>query len=164
MPNTPFPSKRAPAFKDIPDEKWNDWRWQLSHRLNTVEDFEQLFTLTESERKALNHPGLFRVDITPYFASLIDPDNPLDPIRRQVIPSEAEILPFTGMMEDSLAEDMHSPVPGLVHRYPDRVLMLITNQCASYCRYCTRSRMVGDPSQSFSSQDFEAQLEYLRKT
>ena len=164
MPNTPFPSKRAPVFQDIPNEQWNDWHWQLSHRLNTVADFEQLFPLTEGERKALSTPGLFRVEITPYFASLIDPANPLDPIRRQVIPTEKEILPFTGMMEDSLAEDKHSPVPGLVHRYPDRVLMLVTNQCASYCRYCTRSRLVGDPHQAISSRDFDAQLDYIRRT
>lgn len=159
-----FPSKRAEAFADIPDEKWQDWRWQLSHRLNSVEDFEQIVTLTESERKALSEPGLFRVDITPYFASLIDPDNPQDPVRLQIIPTEGEIAPFTGEMGDSLAEDAHSPVPGLVHRYPDRVLMLVTTQCASYCRYCTRSRIVGDPSQTFSSKDFEAQLDYLRRT
>jgi lysine 2,3-aminomutase len=160
----PFPSKRAPAFADIPDEKWNDWRWQLSHRLNSVEDFEKILTLTESEKTALSQKGLFRVDITPYFASLIDPDNPLDPIRKQIIPTAGEISPFTGEMEDSLAEDAHSPVPGLVHRYPDRVLMLVTTQCASYCRYCTRSRIVGDPTQTFSSKDFEAQLDYLRQT
>ncbi len=164
MPNKPFPSKRAPYYNDIPDEKWTDWRWQLSHRLNTVDDFENLFPLTEGEREALSQTGLFRVDVTPYFASLIDPENPNDPIRKQVIPTEKELLSFTGMMEDSLAEDMHSPVPGLVHRYPDRVLMLITNTCASYCRYCTRARLVGDPTQSFSSQDFEAQLDYLRRT
>ena len=86
----PFPSKRAPAFKEIPDEKWNDWRWQLSHRLNAIEDFEKILTLTESEREALGQRGLFRVDITPYFASLIDPDNPLDPIRKQTIPTAAK--------------------------------------------------------------------------
>lgn len=164
MPNTPFPSKRAPIFEDVPDEKWNDWRWQLSHRLNTASDFNKILKLTESERKALNHVGLFRVDITPYFVSLIDPEDQNDPVRKQVIPTDAEIQPFTGEMEDSLAEDMHSPVPGLVHRYPDRVLMLITNTCASYCRYCTRSRLVGDPHQSFSNEDFEAQLDYLRHT
>ncbi|MDY6872957.1 MAG: lysine 2,3-aminomutase [Chloroflexota bacterium] len=159
-----FPSKRASAFSDVPDEKWTDWRWQLSHRLNSAEDFEQILTLTESERKALSQPGLFRVDITPYFASLIDPSNPQDPVRKQIIPTAGEISPFTGEMGDSLAEDAHSPVPGLVHRYPDRVLMLVTTQCASYCRYCTRSRIVGDPSQTFSSKDFEAQLDYLRNT
>ncbi len=157
-------NKRAPVYRDVPDEKWNDWRWQLSNRLNSAEEFEKVITLTDSERKALNAQGLFRVDITPYFASLIDPDDLDDPIRRQVVPRAEEIVPFTGMMEDSLAEDRHSPVPGLVHRYPDRVLMLVTTQCASYCRYCTRSRIVGDPSANFSRAEFELQLEYLRRT
>ncbi|HZU87308.1 MAG TPA: lysine 2,3-aminomutase [Anaerolineaceae bacterium] len=161
---SPFPSKRALVYRDVPDEKWNDWRWQMSNRLNSVEDFEKVLNLTDSERKALGAQGLFRVDITPYFVSLIDPDDPNDPIRKQVVPQEGEILPFTGMMEDSLAEDRHSPVPGLVHRYPDRVLMLVTTQCASYCRYCTRSRIVGDPTATFSRAEFEMQLEYLRNT
>ncbi len=159
-----FPSRRAAAFADVPDEKWNDWHWQMSHRLNSVDDFEKVFPLTESERKALSAANLFRVDITPYFASLIDPSDPADPIRKQVIPTAEEIVPFTGMMEDSLAEDRHSPVPGLVHRYPDRVLMLVTTQCASYCRYCTRSRIVGDPSETFSRTEYEAQLDYIRNT
>src|SRR5207244_1326645 len=106
----------------------------------------------------------FRVDITPYFMSLIDPDDPADPVRRQVIPLGRELRAFTGMMEDSLAEDRHSPVPGLVHRYPDRVLMLVTTQCASYCRYCTRSRIVGDPSAQFSRSDYDAQIDYLART
>ncbi len=159
-----FPTRRAPIFTDIPDEKWNDWHWQLSHRLNSIEDFEKVFPLTDSEKKALSASHLFRVEITPYFASLINPDDPDDPIRKQVIPTAGEIQPFTGMMEDSLAEDRHSPVPGLVHRYPDRVLMLVTTQCASYCRYCTRSRIVGDPTATFSRTDFEAQLEYIRRT
>jgi lysine 2,3-aminomutase len=160
----PFPSKRAPAFADVPDEKWNDWRWQLSHRLNTADEIEKIFPLTESERTALTTPNLFRVDITPYFISLIDPDDPQDPVRRQIIPTAAELVPFTAMMKDSLAEDRHSPVPGLVHRYPDRVLMLVTTQCASYCRYCTRSRIVGDPSAQFSRQEFDQQIDYLKHT
>jgi lysine 2,3-aminomutase len=164
MANTPFPSKRAPAFADIPDEKWNNWRWQLSNRINTPEEFEKVLPLTDSERKALSAPHLFRVDITPYFISLIDPDDPNDPIRKQVVPTAAEVVPFTAMMEDSLAEDHDSPVPGLVHRYPDRVLMLVTTQCASYCRYCTRSRIVGDPSATFSRADFEMQIDYLKRT
>ncbi len=164
MSPAPFVSKRAPAYADIPDEKWNNWRWQLSHRLNTVEDFEQVIHLTDSERKALSTQGLFRVDVTPYFVSLIDPDDPDDPVRRQIIPRDEEITPFVGMMEDSLAEDRHSPVPGLVHRYPDRVLMLVTTQCASYCRYCTRSRIVGDPAATFSRSEFEMQIEYLKNT
>jgi len=164
MVNQPFTSKRAPFFKHVPDEKWNDWRWQLSNRINTPEEFEQVIPLTESERKALSAAHLFRVDITPYFISLIDPDDPNDPIRKQVVPTEIEMTPFIAMMEDSLAEDRHSPVPGLVHRYPDRALMLVTTQCASYCRYCTRSRIVGDPSATFSRAEFEMQLEYLERT
>jgi len=163
MPS-PIISKRAPVYADVPEEKWNDWRWQLSHRLNTVEEIENVILLTESERKALQTSGLFRVDVTPYFISLIDPNDPNDPVRKQIIPRSEEMQAFTAMMEDSLAEDRHSPVPGLVHRYPDRVLMLVTTQCASYCRYCTRSRIVGDPGQTFSRQEFEAQIEYLKST
>jgi lysine 2,3-aminomutase len=164
MSNTPFLSKRAPIYADIPDDKWNNWRWQLSNRLNTVDEFDKVLRLTDSERQALSSPHLFRVDITPYFISLINPDDPDDPVRKQIVPTAAELQPFTAMMEDSLAEDRHSPVPGLVHRYPDRVLMLVTTQCASYCRYCTRSRIVGDPSATFSRAEFEMQLEYLKHT
>jgi len=161
---SPAVSRRAPLWADVPDDKWNDWRWQLSHRVNELAEIEQILRLTDEEREGLSATDKFRVDITPYFISLIDPDDPNDPIRRQVIPLGREHSAFTGMMEDSLAEDRHSPVPGLVHRYPDRVLMLVTTQCASYCRYCTRSRIVGDPTQNFNSRDHEAQLDYLRRT
>ena len=88
MFNHPFVSKRAPYYADVPDEKWNNWRWQLSNRINTPEEFEKVIPLTDSERKALSAAHLFRVDITPYFASLIDPDDPNDPIRRQVVPTD----------------------------------------------------------------------------
>jgi lysine 2,3-aminomutase len=164
MTKREFQSKRAPLYADVPDEKWNNWRWQLSNRINTVEEFEKVIPLTDSERKALRAGNLFRVDITPYFVSLINPGDLDDPIRKQVVPTDKEMVPFTAMMEDSLAEDRHSPVPGLVHRYPDRVLMLVTTQCASYCRYCTRSRIVGDPSATFSRAEFEMQIEYLKRT
>jgi lysine 2,3-aminomutase len=160
----PAVSPRAPIWADVPDERWNDWRWQLSNRVNTLEEVGRVLNLTDDEREGLSSPDKFRVDITPYFLSLIDPDDPNDPIRRQVIPTACEHEAFTAMMEDSLAEDRHSPVPGLVHRYPDRVLMLVTTQCASYCRYCTRSRIVGDATQNFNRHDHEAQLEYLRRT
>ena len=162
--NLPYTSRRAAVYENVPDEKWNDWRWQLSHRLNNVEEIDSVITMTDSERKALSAPGLFRVDITPYFISLIRPEDPNDPIRKQIIPTAAEMVPFTSMMEDSLAEDRHSPVPGLVHRYPDRVLMLVTTQCASYCRYCTRSRIVGDPTATFSKDEFEMQIDYIKRT
>ena len=160
----PAVSRRAPIWADVPDERWNDWRWQLSNRVNTLEEIGAILNLTDDERRGLSTPEKFRVDITPYFISLIDPDDPNDPIRRQVIPTDCEHEAFTAMMEDSLAEDRHSPVPGLVHRYPDRVLMLVTTQCASYCRYCTRSRIVGDASQNFNRHDIEVQLDYLRRT
>ncbi len=160
----PAVSRRAPIWEDVPDERWNDWRWQLLNRVNTVDEIGRVLKLTDDERAGLSSPDKFRVDITPYFLSLIDPDDPSDPIRRQVIPTDCEHEAFTAMMEDSLAEDRHSPVPGLVHRYPDRVLMLVTTQCASYCRYCTRSRIVGDAAQNFSRHDLEAQYDYIRRT
>ncbi len=160
----PAVSRRASIWADVPDEKWNDWRWQMSNRVNDLADVERVINLTDDEREGLSAPDKFRVDITPYFLSLIDPDDADDPIRKQVIPLGREQQAFTAMMEDSLAEDRHSPVPGLVHRYPDRVLMLVTTQCASYCRYCTRSRIVGDASQNFNRREHEAQLDYLRHT
>jgi len=160
------PGCRRPPhpWEEVPLDRWNDWRWQLAHRLNTVEELSRVIHLTPDEIAGLSAPGRFRVDITPYFASLIDPDDPHCPIRRQVIPTEQELVPFTAEMTDSLAEDAHSPVPGLVHRYPDRVLMLVTTQCASYCRYCTRSRIVGDPNAQFGRKHYEAQLNYIALT
>ena len=156
--STPHP------WSDVPLESWRDWRWQLSHRLNSAEDFARVIRLTPQELEGLAAPGRFRVDVTPYFASLMDPDDPHCPIRRQIIPTAEELTPFAASMADSLNEDAHSPVPGLVHRYPDRVLMLVTTQCASYCRYCTRSRIVGDPAAQFARRDYDRQLDYIART
>jgi lysine 2,3-aminomutase len=156
-------SRRAPQWAGVPDAQWNDWRWQMSHRLNSYEELSQIINLTDAEAAGCRHHH-FRVDITPYFASLIDPDDPNCPIRRQVIPTSQELTAVDGMYVDSLNEDAHSPVPGLVHRYPDRVLMLVTTQCASYCRYCTRSRIVGDPAAQFSRNDYDAQIDYIART
>lgn len=150
-----------PPWQDVSPEDWGDWRWQLSHRLNTVEDFARVVRLTPEEEAGLSAPSRFRVDVTPYFASLMDPDDPNCPIRRQVIPTTRELVPFDAERVDSLSEDAHSPVPGLVHRYPDRVLMLVTTQCASYCRFCTRSRLVGDPHQQFSMGVWRQQIAYI---
>ncbi|MGQ9839111.1 MAG: lysine 2,3-aminomutase [Anaerolineae bacterium] len=156
-------SPRAPIWAAVPDAQWNDWRWQLSHRLNSLEELSQIIRLTPEEVEGCrNHH--FRVDITPYFASLINPDDPNCPIRRQVIPTGRELTALDGLYVDSLNEDSHSPVPGLVHRYPDRVLMLVTTQCASYCRYCTRSRIVGDPAAQFSREDYDRQIDYIART
>lgn len=154
---------RPAVYATIPDEQWNDWRWQLKHRLNSLEELSAVLELTPDEIAGVQHHR-FRVDITPYFASLLDRYDPTCPIRRQVIPTARELTAFEGEQRDSLAEEVHSPVPGLVHRYPDRVLMLVTTQCASYCRYCTRSRIVGDPAAQFSRTDYDAQIEYLERT
>src|SRR5205085_1872376 len=157
-------TKSNSPWSDVPDEKWNDWRWQMSHRLNTLEDLQQVINLTPDEIEGVTAKDRFRLDITPYFAALMDRDDPNCPVRRQIIPTAAELQKADYMMADSLGEDRHSPVPGLVHRYPDRVLMLVTTQCASYCRYCTRSRIVGDPTQNFNRREHEAQLDYIRRT
>ena len=156
----PGMGEAPPPWQGVPLEKWNDWRWQLANRLNTVEELSRVISLTPEEVEGLSASERFRVDITPYFASLLDPEDPDCPIRRQVIPTGQERLPFTAEMVDSLGEDAHSPVPGLVHRYPDRVLMLVTTQCASYCRYCTRSRIVGDPDAQVSRNQYDAQIRY----
>jgi lysine 2,3-aminomutase len=150
--------------KDVPLAQWNDWRWQLVHRLDTIDDFARVIHLTPAEVEGLSDPGRFRTLVTPYFASLMDPEDPNCPIRRQVIPTDREMVPFDAGEADSLGEDAHSPVPGLVHRYPDRVLMLVTTECASYCRFCTRSRIVGDSRSQFSSADHERQIAYIAAT
>src|SRR5687768_8898077 len=124
----PRRSRRAPAYADVADADWDDWRWQLKNRVNDLDSLSAILALTDEEREGLSAPDKFRVDVTPYFISLVDPDDPEDAIRRQIIPLGREQEAFTAMMEDSLAEDRHSPVPGLVHRYPDRVLMLVTTQ------------------------------------
>lgn len=160
----PGHGKPLHPWQDVSPTQWNDWRWQLTHRLNTVEDFARVIHLTPEEVAGLSSPGCFRVDVTPHVASLMDPHDPNCPIRRQVVPTIDELAPFEAEMADSLAEDAHSPTPGLVHRYPDRVLMLVTTQCASYCRFCTRSRLVGDPHAQFGSADYERQLAYIAAT
>lgn len=157
-------SRRAPAFMAVSDEEWNDWHWQLRHRLGTLDEVEQVLPLAEDERQAVSLDCIVRVGITPYFISLIDPDNLDDPLRKQVVPTIAETATYVGVSPDSLAEEAHSPVRGLVHRYPDRVLMLVTTQCASYCRFCTRSRIVGNNSEQFSQTDFERQVDYIART
>src|SRR5258707_5218399 len=157
----PLVTPRPALWADVPDSDWTSWRWQLSHRLNSLEELSSFIHLTPDEIEGISAKNLFRLDITPYFASLIDPDDPNCPIRRQVIPTSQELNGFESMMEDSLAEDAHSPVPGLVHRYPDRVLMLVTTQCASYCRYCTRARIVGDPGAQFARTDYDHQIDYI---
>ena len=155
----------TPGFwPEATDAEWNDWRWQLRHRISTPEQAAQYLRLTPDEREGLlltRHKLAFA--ITPHYFNLIEPDNPDCPIRRQVIPRAGEAVVTPGEMADPCGEDSHMPVPGLVHRYPDRVLFLVTDRCASYCRYCTRSRVVSGVGEQELETDFEAVYEYLEK-
>ena len=131
-------------FPNVTEENWNDWRWQLRHRITSFKQLEKLFRLSENERNGFQFQNTaLPLAITPYYASLIDPNNPHQPIRRAMVPVADEFLVSPGEARDPLGEEGHSPVKGIIHRYPDRVLFLVTDYCSSYCRYCTRSRMVG---------------------
>lgn len=146
-------------------EDWNDWRWQNRHRIRNIEELERMVCLSEDERSAIQrHQGALPIGITPYYASLIDSQDCSQGLRRTVIPVLDEYETTHGENEDPLGEDHHSPVPGLVHRYPDRVLLLVTNFCSVYCRYCTRARMVGSAGErSVKKADIENAFDYIRQ-
>ena len=149
-------------WQDVPESQWRDWTWQLKNRLTTVAQLEQHMTLTPEEKAGClfaNHK--LSLAITPYFFNLIDRDDPNCPIRKQVIPRAGEMQLSAEEQLDSLGEDGHSPVPGLVHRYPDRVLFLVTDRCASYCRYCTRSRLVSNAQDYNFHPEYEQGLRYI---
>ena len=155
---------RRRCFPDASAADWNDWRWQARHRLRTLADLERAFRLSDDEREAARrHQGSLPVGITPYYAALMGRDDPAEPLRRTHIPTGDEYLRSPGEADDPLAEDGHAPVPGLVHRYPDRVLFLSTGFCSTYCRYCTRSRMVGEAGGEyhFSVSQWEKALAYV---
>ncbi len=155
----------APGYwPGIADEKWNDWKWQLKNRVSSLARLEQLIEVTPSERAgALLAGSKLSLAVTPHFFNLIEKDNPDGPIRRQVIPRMEEGYTAAGEMADPCGEDSHMPVPGLVHRYPDRVLFLVTDRCASYCRYCTRSRVVSGAGEQELRTDFDQAFAYLEK-
>ena len=165
-------SPRARAFRKrfFPTASvrdWNDWRWQLRHRIKDLETVARIIHLSDDERTAIaRHKGPLPVGINPYYASLLDPDNSHQPLRYTVIPINGEYVRTPGEADDPLHEDAHSPVPGLVHRYPDRVLFLVTGFCAVYCRYCTRARMVGHPGGEyrFSLAQWERAIAYIEAT
>ena len=157
----------APGFwegEDIPDETWADYKWQLKNRINSLADLEKHITLSEEERSGVILSGnKLAMSITPHFFNLIEKDNPNCPIRRQIIPRVEETWIADYEMSDPCGEDSHMPVPGLVHRYPDRVLFLVTDRCASYCRYCTRSRVVSGAGEQTLDMDHEAAFKYLEE-
>ncbi|HVY71472.1 MAG TPA: KamA family radical SAM protein [Verrucomicrobiae bacterium] len=159
--------KFAPAGKGFwsrtSDQDWNDWRWQLRNRITTLEQLERLapFLTPEERAGAVLSSSKLAMAITPYFFNLIDWSDENCPIRRQVIPRIEETNTASWEMSDPCGEDSHSPVPGLVHRYPDRVLFLVTDRCAAYCRYCTRSRLVSNASGYDFHPEFDRQIEYI---
>jgi lysine 2,3-aminomutase len=163
---TPSFVSHAPGYwpREAMDH-WDDYKWQLRHRVDSLADLEQRLNLTDIERAGVLLAGhKLAMSITPHFFNLIDRDDPDCPIRRQVIPRIEEGWNAPEEVADPCGEDSHMPVPGLVHRYPDRVLFLVTDRCASYCRYCTRSRVVSGVGEQHLETQWEAAFRYLEKT
>src|SRR5215471_6072848 len=154
---------RARFFPDATDAEWNDWKWQFKHRITRLEELAALLPFPEKEwemrREVLRD---FRMGITPYYLSLVDPDDPADPILRQVAPIVEEYVFRDVGDEDPLAEESFSPVPGITHRYPDRVLMVISNACAIYCRYCTRKRIMYEDA--VPDVEIDRMVDYIART
>ena len=172
-----FPSRRAGIvhpvaksfrkkhFPTVPTKLWNDWQWQTSHRIRTLAQLETMLVLSEEERAAFTQADtVLPLGITPYYMSLVAVDDPAQPIRRSVIPTLNETVSQKGEADDPLGEDAMSPVPGLVHRYPDRVLLLLSDFCSTYCRYCTRSRVVGHGALHPSRSRLEKAFAYIEQT
>jgi len=160
-----FHSAGRGFWADVPETDWNDWRWQLKHRITSLPQLQRLMpTLTPEEYAGTMLANTkLALAITPYFFNLIDAADENCPIRWQVIPRLAETRTAPWEMSDPCGEDTHSPVPGLVHRYPDRVLFLVTDRCAAYCRYCTRSRLVSNATGYDFHPEFDRQIEYIRQ-
>jgi len=156
---------RKEMFPDVPDEKWNSWLWQVQNRIETVEDLKKYLPLTiEEEAGARKATKSLRMAITPYYLTLMDKENHRDPVRLQAVPSAMEIVNSSADLMDPLHEDEDSPVPGLTHRYPDRVLLLITDQCSMYCRHCTRRRFAGQTDSPMSNDRIDRAIDYIRNT
>ena len=151
-------------WEDVPADDWNSWKWQLRNRITKLEQLEQHMELTAEERAGcLFAKDKLAMAITPYFFNLIDREDPSCPLRRQVIPRSGEMQTAPEEMLDPVGEENTKPVDGIVHRYPDRVLFLVTDRCAAYCRYCTRSRLVSNAQDYNFHPEFESGLEYIRK-
>lgn len=162
---THFRSHAPGHWPEIAPADWNRAPWQLRNRINTLSDLEALMDLTDVERAGVLLAGnKLAMAITPHFFNLVDTENPNCPIRRQIIPRLEEGWTAPEEMSDPCGEDSHMPVPGLVHRYPDRVLFLVTDRCASYCRYCTRSRVVSGVGEQRLETQWEAAFQYLERT
>jgi lysine 2,3-aminomutase len=154
-----------PLWKDIKAEEWNDWKWQVRNRINTVDQLKDIINLTKQEEEDIKKVlDKFRMGITPYYAAQMDKEDHTCPIRMQAVPTIAETHIGAADMTDPLHEDEDSPVEGLTHRYPDRVLFLVTDQCSMYCRHCTRRRFAGQQDKAVSTDKIDKQIEYIRNT
>ncbi len=157
--------KDIEIWADVTEEEWNDWQWQVRNRIQDVETLGKVINLTEKEKEEIGEVlGKFRMGITPYYASLMDPNDPKCPVRMQAVPTIMETFESEADLEDPLAEDEDSPVPGITHRYPDRVLFLITDQCSMYCRHCTRRRFAGQQDAGVPRDRIDTALDYIRRT
>jgi lysine 2,3-aminomutase len=162
----PGKSRRHPLWRDVPDHLWNDWRWQSQNAIRSVRQLRNLLPFSSRELEIIGDlEAEYKTAVPPYYFSLIDPDDPHDPIRLQSVPSHLEAENPSGYeLDDPLEEDKDSPVPGLTHRYPDRVLLITTHVCTMYCRFCTRKRatMVRGGWDAISRND-ERMIEYVRE-
>ena len=159
-----FPPGSRSIWKDVPDVLWNDWHWQQRERITTLAQLERVIRVTPDERQAcIETEAEFHMGITPYYAALMDPEDPTCPIRQQSVPTMGELLVSPADLEDPLAEDRDMPVPGITHRYPDRVLFYITHNCPVYCRHCTRKRKVADPTSAAAKAQVESGLAYIEQ-
>lgn len=157
--------QNIPLWQNVTQAEWQDWHWQVKNRITDVDTLQQIIHLTADEEAGVKQClKSLRMAITPYFALLMDPDYPKCPIRMQAVPTSKELSKGPYDMDDPLHEDTDSPTPGLTHRYPDRVLFLITDQCSMYCRHCTRRRYAGGLDQARSQADIDAGIEYIRRT
>lgn len=157
--------RQVKLWEDVTDSQWEDWEWQVKNRITTVEDLQKVLPLTEDEKEAINQClKSLRMAITPYYATLIDPDDKDDPIRKQSVPSMKELCISSADMKDPLNEDIYSPVKGIIHRYPDRVLFLVTDKCSMYCRHCTRRRFSGQTDNLLPMDEIEMAIKYIADT
>ena len=155
--------KDISLWKNVTKNQWDDWKWQVQNRITTVDQLKEVVNLTPDEEAGVHESlKILRMAISPYFAMLMDPDDPHDPIRMQAVPTIQETDFSASDMEDPLFEDIDSPVHGLTHRYPDRVLFLITDMCGNYCRHCTRRRMAGQTDHQMSKETIDAAIKYIK--
>ncbi|GLI55379.1 L-lysine 2,3-aminomutase [Propionigenium maris DSM 9537] len=163
--NLNYEDRKKAMFPNVSDEQWNDWKWQVRNRIETLEDLKKYVNLSAEEEEGVKTTiSTLRMGITPYYLSLIDPANPNCPVRKQAIPTAAELHKSECDLLDPLHEDEDSPVPGLTHRYPDRVLLLVTDQCSMYCRHCTRRRFAGQTDAAIDMKNIDRAIDYIAAT